>query len=624
MKLSLVLFFVHFYCFCSYQRFLRLRVKPSSIFTLFDEATEDSVEQTRNEVLKILESNWISIEKLIPPSMFPLCQEEIKAATSLLVLATLRRTADVDERSKALVESMFRAADVNADGDLTYVEWFEWLHHKAHSVQSPPPPKTAPDFSSRSTSPSHTPTMANSVTKALVQVFSHSLFALQVLSRIVVDNPNEYVSAFISGGIMSGILDEAICRTMLERLGPQTRELITFSLSVESASLPIALKRLNQNLVQTYGSDSSSSSSPEATLNQKQEKEDFPEAVEPKEATIETVDLASIPLLVAPPIFDDDSTIAAIHAASYQSPTNLDARDGLEDEVSAMRRQVYDLDLLFRRAKSLTQEITQLRSIIKDLDDKQASSMRLLMLKDYGKRADILRLAMTIRATRLQHANTLPVYARHQLAIDTLQLWAPLSFTLGVSNTISELEVHSYVLMFPRSFGSFIDWYGSYKPLAKALIEIFRRDLLHALKSHQNIKQEIQKLTIQSRLKTPSSAFKKMVRGAKTHHQLLDLAGIRIIVEQTGEGEAAEKSAVWRAYTIIKTLIDWEEEPGRFKDYVANPKPSGYQSIHLSLRHIQQGLNLEVQIRSRNMHNFAEYGPAAHKNYKALVLPPSK
>ena len=115
-----------------------------------------------------------------------------------------------------------------------------------------------------------------------------------------------------------------------------------------------------------------------------------------------------------------------------------------------------------------------------------------------------------------------------------------------------------------------------------------------------------------------------MVRGAKTHHQLLDLAGIRIIVEQTGEGEAAEKSAVWRAYTIIKTLIDWEEEPGRFKDYVANPKPSGYQSIHLSLRHIQQGLNLEVQIRSRNMHNFAEYGPAAHKNYKALVLPPSK
>jgi GTP pyrophosphokinase len=282
-----------------------------------------------------------------------------------------------------------------------------------------------------------------------------------------------------------------------------------------------------------------------------------------------------------------------------------------------------DVDVVIQRAEVLAQEITQLRSIIKDLDDKQAAAMRLLMLREYGKRDDVLRLAMAIRATRLQHAHRLPIFARHQLAVDTLQLWAPLSFHLGTAGYLSELEVHSYVLLFPRSFGAFIDWYGAYRPLAKIAVELFRQDIESLLKSTPGVSESIRKVTIQSRLKTPASAFKKMVKGVKSHHQLLDLAGVRVIVDEAGDVAdiSMELKAVQLALEVVTAMPNWKEEKARFKDYISSPKPSGYQSFHLSLRHKTQGLTLEVQIRSRRMHNIAEYGSASHKNYKALMLP---
>jgi len=69
------------------------------------------------------------------------------------------------------------------------------------------------------------------------------------------------------------------------------------------------------------------------------------------------------------------------------------------------------------------------------------------------------------------------------------------------------------------------------------------------------------------------------------------------------------------------SMSEWDEDVSRFKDYVTEPKPSGYQSLHMTLMHRQTGIRLEVQIRSQRMHLVAEYGSAAHRNYKALALP---
>jgi (p)ppGpp synthase/HD superfamily hydrolase len=100
---------------------------------------------------------------------------------------------------------------------------------------------------------------------------------------------------------------------------------------------------------------------------------------------------------------------------------------------------------------------------------------RSLFVHKSGSRKDVLGLTMALRATRLQFAGRLPPALRQQLAIETLQIWAPLSFEIGISSYTPELEVQSYVLLFPRSFGSFISWYGAFRPMAKRLLkQIFR------------------------------------------------------------------------------------------------------------------------------------------------------
>ena len=74
---------------------------------------------------------------------------------------------------------------------------------------------------------------------------------------------------------------------------------------------------------------------------------------------------------------------------------------------------------------------------------------------------------------------------------------------------------------------------------------------------------------------------------------------------------------------IIRRLSEWDEDRSRFKNYVANPKSSGYQSMHMTLVHKDADISLEVQLRSVRMHLDAEYGRASHANYKALALPAS-
>ena len=84
-----------------------------------------------------------------------------------------------------------------------------------------------------------------------------------------------------------------------------------------------------------------------------------------------------------------------------------------------------------------------------------------------------------------------------------------------------------------------------------------------------------------------------------------------------------EATVVGYVKDVILRLQDWEEDELRFKDYVASPKTSGYQSMHMTLINKSSGINLEVQLRSTRMHMEAEYGRASHSRYKALMLPAS-
>lgn len=124
----------------------------------------------------------------------------------------------------------------------------------------------------------------------------------------------------------------------------------------------------------------------------------------------------------------------------------------------------------------------------------------------------VLGLAISLRASRLQHSMRLRPHIKHRLALETLQLWSPLSYQLGISQHTPELEVHSYVLLFPNSFGRFLGWYGNFRDIAKTFLFKFKSNLEEKLRSDEIMPKVSSKVVIQSRLKTPSSAFKKMVK----------------------------------------------------------------------------------------------------------------
>eukprot|EP01038_Epipyxis_sp_PR26KG_P014711 gene14711-19774_t len=349
-------------------------------------------------------------------------------------------------------------------------------------------------------------------------------------------------------------------------------------------------------------------------------------------------------MMIAPPISNslvstNTSTTSSSIPTDGSSENNplIDMMSYLSLGNDNKTKAILELNELSSNTSFVMNEIVQLRSSLYDLYDGGVDSLRKLIATNSNYNRDVIGLALAMRSVRLQlSSKRLPNYARQQLAIDSIQLWAPLSYQLGLSNYIPELEIHSFIQLFPRSFGTFVIWYDSFKPFARHLLKLFKLDLENKLRSNKNIAYLCDRVLIQSRLKTPSSAFKKAVKGGKIRNELLDLIGVRIIVTENA-GIMDEKTynnsnnmmycsdseleAVLTVYGLLSELNDWKEDISRFKDYINNPKKSGYQSIHSSLLHVQSGIQIEVQVRSQRMHFIAEYGSAAHNNYKALLLP---
>lgn len=554
---------------------------------------------------------------------------------------------------------MFQRADINNDGQLTFSEWYDWLG-KAPSI-----PNKQNNNDNRILNDNHDDIYPNSginnknsnpTVHILNQVLSHAIQALRVISRMENAEPYMLSAAFIAGGTMAGGMDADVCKTMLSRLSDKTRELVTIALTLESASAPQVTKRPT-SIFDVAGLPSQTKSKNTAnTLSSAFN------TIRPKVTTIngskinnvrdviQTVDLSSIPLVTAPPIdtpdfestnlmlFEDDPKNAYENEideveSKELSFTSINSVEELPNSslsfgLSLQQRnegpiEKQQVDLMISQVSKVMEDVLAIRSTLRDLDDAQARMMRRLFIHKSEGRKDVLGLTMALRATRLQHASRLTPALRQQLAVETLQIWAPLSYEIGISSYTPELEVQSYVLLFPRSFGSFISWYGAFRPTAKILLKELRNEIEQNLKADDVLPVISSKITIQSRIKAAPSAFKKMIKSAKNLNQLHDLLGMRVIIQSKLPNVIAmEKEAVWRTYAVILNCTnDWINQESRFKDYITYPKLSGYESLHLTLVHKLTGIQLELQIRSSSMHYTAEYGRASHQNYKALILP---
>src|SRR6478672_355505 len=232
----------------------------------------------------------------------------------------------------------------------------------------------------------------------------------------------------------------------------------------------------------------------------------------------------------------------------------------------------------------------------------QGENLRKLLLAI----SEDVRVLLVKLADRLHNMRTLqhmPEEARRRIAEETLDIYAPLAGRMGMHDMREELEELSFRTVNPEAYATISLRLTELRSRNRALIESIETELAERFRVN-GIQAKVK-----GREKQPYSIFRKMERKTVSFEQLSDILAFRVLV-----GTLAD---CYAALGLVHTT--WPAVPGRFKDYVSTPKQNDYRSIHTTV--IGPGSQrVELQIRTHEMHEVAEYGIAAHAVYKDLGL----
>lgn len=283
--------------------------------------------------------------------------------------------------------------------------------------------------------------------------------------------------------------------------------------------------------------------------------------------------------------FDDVSTLVAafLHDVLEDTPVTSDELE-----------QKFGKEVL-----ELVEGVTKLDKIkFVSAEDEQAENLRKMffaMAKDY--RVIIIKLADRLHNMRTLDA--LKPEKQIKIATQSLKIYAPLAGRLGLSFVKCELEDLAMRYLYPDDYYELVEFIKTKSKERQQFIE----------KICDELKAKLQELGIEGevngRQKHLYGIYKKMLKQGKNIEQIYDISAVRVIVNEVQD-----------CYTVLGAIHTmWMPLPGRFKDYIAMPKPNGYQSLHTTvITRFKE--TFEIQIRTYEMHRIAEYGIAAHWKYK--------
>jgi len=273
----------------------------------------------------------------------------------------------------------------------------------------------------------------------------------------------------------------------------------------------------------------------------------------------------------------------------------------LHDVVEDTDVSIEDIENEFGSdVRVLVEGVTKLSKLeFHSRQEAQAENLR----KMFMAMAKDIRIILIKLADRLHNMRTIKSHysflRQKEISEETLNIFAPLAHRLGMFNIKSELEDLSIAILEPERIAGLESQIAADKPERNRFIDDMCSIIAERLKS-VNINAEVS-----GRSKNLYSIYNKMRLQQKTLDEIFDLNAVRVIVDTIKD--------CYGVLGVIHTM--WKPIPGRFKDYIAMPKQNLYQSIHTTVI-VDNGMPLEVQIRTKEMHRTAEYGIAAHWRYK--------
>jgi guanosine-3',5'-bis(diphosphate) 3'-pyrophosphohydrolase len=286
----------------------------------------------------------------------------------------------------------------------------------------------------------------------------------------------------------------------------------------------------------------------------------------------------------------DDATLAAALAHDVVEDT--------EATIEEVRAEFGE------EVANLVEGVTKLTRIqFQSREQAQAENYRkmvMAMAEDY-------RVILIKLADRLHNMRTIEYLGKQkqlQKARETLEVYAPLAHRLGIHTVKWELEDLAFQTLHPRKYSEIESMVNQRRADREKFVQ----------NAGKALKRELDKVSIpaeiSARAKHFYSIYEKMAKRGKEFNEIYDLTAMRVLVERTGkEGERD----CYGALGVIHSI--WKPMPGRFKDYIAMPKFNMYRSLHTTVIG-PEGKPLEIQLRTLDMHDTAEYGIAAHWLYK--------
>lgn len=270
--------------------------------------------------------------------------------------------------------------------------------------------------------------------------------------------------------------------------------------------------------------------------------------------------------------------------------------DVLEDALISREEfeKEFDKEILF-----LVEGVTKLGKIKYRGVKRHSESLRKLFVA----MSQDIRVILVKLADRLHNMRSLEHVLPHKqkrIAEETLEIYAPIAYRLGIGQLKKQLEDLSFPYVFPKE-------YKEVKELTKQKSKDTQKRLEKIYRALQIklAKEGIRILKADFRLKGIFSLFRKLKKYDMDIEKIYDIYALRIVVKDVAD-----------CYKVLGVIHEfWRPLPGRIKDYIADPKPNGYRSIHTTIFTGDGGI-AEIQIRTEEMHKEAEFGVASHISYK--------